>query len=469
MNKLFRALAVGTTLLAVPMAGCDKRLDIDPVNTVRANKALNTSADVESLLRAGYAIIGSVDLYGGRLQYIADLLGDPDGSDSEVFWGGTYSQPNEIYHKSIVKTNTFVAGTWTQAYQAINIANTVLANLSKVTPSKQNRVEGEAKFIRGAMYFELVRAFAKDWSNGSPTANPGVPLVLSPTDVENPDAVAGAGAKIPRNTVAQVYAQALSDLTAAESKLAGSAPGSPTATEFATTYTASGMLSRVYLQQRRYALAAVEADKVISSAAGFRLIRPISDEFASKINTNEDIFDLQVTVQSGANDLNTFYSVNGRGGDISINDSFISQYDSTDARGQLFDSNLSTKFDEVYGNIHEMRLAEMYLTRAEGNFRAGTSVGATPESDLNTVRARAFRALPSVPLYVPLTSADVNLALILTERHLELAFEGFYLHDLRRNNLPVGNLPNTSPRLVLPIPQREIDVNPSLVQNDGYL
>lgn len=462
MNKFFRALATGTVLLAVPLAGCDKRLNIDPVDTVLADKAIQSSADVESLLRGGYAVMGSVDLYGGRLQYVADLLGDPDGADSELFWQGTFVQPNEIYHKSIAKTNTFVSGTWNQAYQAINIANTVLANLSKVTPSKQNQIAGEAKFIRGTMYFELVRLFGKDWNNGSPTANPGVPLILTATNIVNGVDAAGPAAKVARNTVAEVYAQVLLDLLDAEVKLKPYDPGSATTTLFATSYVVSGMLSRVYLQQRKYNLAAIEADKVIKSDL-FRLITPVSDEFAAKGNTNEDIFDTQVNVQSGTNDLNTFYSTNGRGGDISVNANLVQSFDAADDRGQLFNQDngtLTTKFDQVYGNVKVMRLAEMYLTRAEGNFRAGTRVGAEPFADLNTVRERAHAPL--------LTASDVNLSELFSDRHKELAFEGFYLHDFKRNGLAVGDLPATANSLVLPIPQREINVNSNLTQNPGY-
>ena len=462
MNKFFRAFATGTVLLAAPLAGCDKRLNIDPVDTVLADKAIQSSADVESLLRGGYAVLGSSDLYGGRLQYIADLLGDPKGANSELFWQGTYAQPNEIYHKSIAKTNTFVSGTWNQAYQAINIANTVLANISKVTPVKQDQITGEAKFIRGIMYFELVRLFAKDWNNGSPTANPGVPLVLTATNIINGLDAAGPAAKISRNTVAEVYAQVLSDLLDAELKLNPSAPGSATTTIFATTYTVSGMLSRVYLQQRKYDLAAIEADKVIKSGL-FRLITPISDVFASKGNTNEDVFNMQVNVQSGVNDLNTFYSTYGRGGDISVLPTLSMSYDAADDRGQLFNQNygtLTTKFDQVYGNVKVMRLAEMYLTRAEGNFRAATHVGAEPFDDLNTVRGRAHAPL--------LMAADVTLDVLFTDRHQELSFEGFYLHDFKRNGRAVGDLSVKADNLILPIPQSEINVNANLTQNPGY-
>ena len=122
------------------------------------------------------------------------------------------------------------------------------------------------------------------------------------------------------------------------------------------------------------------------------------------------------------------------------------------------------KNDNVYGNVHTIRLAEMYLIRAETNFRLTTVIGAAPLADLNRIRNRA--ALPSL--------AAVTLNDILKERKLELAFEGFNLSDIKRLGVTTGfftgggGLPATSPKLVLPIPEREFRVNPTLTQNEGY-
>ena len=121
-------------------------------------------------------------------------------------------------------------------------------------------------------------------------------------------------------------------------------------------------------------------------------------------------------------------------------------------------STYTQKFLDTFGNIIVFRLAEMYLTRAEANFRLGTAIGATPLADINAIRTRANLK--------PATT--VTLASILKERHLELAFEGHTLYDIKRNKGNVGTLPYNSPKLILPIPQREVDVNPKLVQNEGY-
>ncbi|RZL11304.1 MAG: RagB/SusD family nutrient uptake outer membrane protein, partial [Hymenobacter sp.] len=111
----------------------------------------------------------------------------------------------------------------------------------------------------------------------------------------------------------------------------------------------------------------------------------------------------------------------------------------------------------TYGqNIPIIRLAEMYLIRAEGAARAGNFTSAA--QDVNLVRARSGASA--------LTTVSVNDVLL--ERQLELAFEGFRVHDLKRTGRPVGTIAASDPRLVLPIPQREINNNSLLTQNAGY-
>ena len=453
MKKTIYALAT-VLLLMGTMTSCDKKLEIEPLNNVNADKALLTSSDVEAALVGCYTSIQNAQVYGGYIQLMSDLLAD----NGEITFVGTFIPPNQINRKSIQKDNGFVSTIWVNAYNAINRTNNVLANLDKLdTPAKKARVEGEARFMRAAMYFELVRLYAKDWGDGSPAANPGVPLVLTPTlSLDNLPAL-----QVKRNSVAEIYAQVLTDLTTAETKMTAN---SSAASFFANTYTAAGFLSRVYLQQGRFAEAAAAANRAI--VPKYVLNPSYVDEFYSGAdllaNSSEDIFAIQFTAQSGTNDLNTFYSADQRG-DINIEQAHLDLYDPADKRLDLFSGSYSNKYDSQYGNIKLLRLAEMYLTRAEGNFRAGTKVGATPLADINRVRERVDLA--------PLTTVTKDD--ILRERKLELAFEGFRLGDLKRNKESATDpngvvLPFNSPRLVFPIPLREINVNPSLTQNPGY-
>jgi hypothetical protein len=88
----------------------------------------------------------------------------------------------------------------------------------------------------------------------------------------------------------------------------------------------------------------------------------------------------------------------------------------------------------------------------------GTTVGASPLDDVNRIRNRAGLASLSA----------VTLNDILKERYLELAFEGHNMPEKKRMKQNIGSLAWNSPKLIFPIPQREIDVNKNLKQNEGY-
>jgi hypothetical protein len=157
--------------------GCGDKLNIEPFNQVDGNNAIQTSADVQALLVGAYDAMGDGDVLGGNMQRDSELLGD----DGEVFWDGTFVAPGEIWVKNMLVTNDQAEETWLDAYRAINICNLVLANVDLVTAANRDLVEGEAKFIRGTLYFELVKLYAKTWTDGNPAQNPGVPLRLTPT------------------------------------------------------------------------------------------------------------------------------------------------------------------------------------------------------------------------------------------------------------------------------------------------
>ena len=442
-NKIFALLLTGSVLVF----GCKKPLDVQPLQSIDESVALKTNADVQVALVGSYSDMGAADLYGGRVYVNTELL----GNGNEISWAGTFQGLTQIFNKAIPIDNGFVAGTWLTGYRTINDVNNVLSALGVVTPNQVNRVEGEAKFIRGTVYFDLVRLYGKAWNDGTPASNPGVPIVLTPTKSIT------AASNVARSTVTQVYDQVIKDLMDAEAKL-------PVSNGFfATRNAATAMLARVYLQKGDYANALQAANKVIISNRQ-SLNANYADEFPNDpngpvalSNTQEDIFMIQVNATQGVNDFNTFFSLNGRG-DITITNNHLALYEPGDQRKSLFDIDVTTKFDNAYGNIHISRLAEMYLIRAESNFRLSSAIGVTPLADVNRIRNRV--GLPSLLV--------VTLANILKERKLELAFEGFILHDAKRLQNNVGALLYNSTKLVYPIPDRERRVNTNLVQNAGY-
>ncbi len=447
MNKNIKNwLFVGASVAF--MTACDSRLDVKPTQSIEESTALATSKDVEVTLVGTYDGLSSTNLYGGAVQYSGDLLGD----DAEVRFAGTFSTLDELWRKTMTTTNGQTQASWLQAYNTINRANNVLASLDKVEASKKARIEGEARFIRGLVYFDLVRLWAKAWGDGDNATNLGVPLVTTPTRI------VGEADNRSRATVAAVYTQVLEDLTKAESLL-----GNISNAGFASKSSAQAILARVYLQQGNYAAARDAANRVISSNQ-FALTPSFAEAFEDASNESEMIFKVIVTDQDGGNALNTFFAPStyqGRG-DIRVQAKHLALYSAGDTRGTFFvrasNNNFTAKFLDQYGDVPVARLAEMYLIRAEANQRLNTAIGATPLADINRIRARAGAR--------ELTTVDLNA--ILAERKLELAFEGHQVHDAKRLKRNVGTLAFSDNKLVVPIPQREIDTNKSLVQNPGY-
>lgn len=454
MKKYIIIILLGLT---TAFSSCNDELFLTPFQSIDQSIALSNDANVKSVLIGAYSETRGVALYGGRLQLYAEML----GANGEVRWEGTFNQPREIFNKSIFVNNSFVEGTWAAAYRAINVANNVLGALDVVNEADRDRVRGEALFLRGSMYFELIKLYALPYVAGNPSNNLGVPLVTAPTREINEESF------VSRNTVQEIYTQILSDLTQAESLL-------PSSNSFlANSYVTAAQLSRVYLQMERFADARDAANRAITIATGEgkSLIPNFMAAFNTESNSVEDLYAIQVNTQDPANDMFLFYSLpefGARGGDVAILANHLTQYETGDERLTQFFTGAgelrTAKWRDQFRNVKVMRLAEMYLTRAEANFRESTAIGDSPLNDINRIRARV-----DLPAKTSLTLAE-----ILLERKLELAHEGHIIHDVKRtrgsinDNTSADVFPFDSPRMVFPIPQREMDANPNLVQNPGY-
>ena len=436
---------------------CNKKLEVLPQNSLTPDQ-IKTSSDVEAVLFGGYEALQNYGAFGEQFLLVPDLL----AADSQVNWVGTYPEYKDIEFKRAISTN-YVAGTiWANAYKAIDIANTVIDKINIVDTADQATVQGEALFIRGTVYFELVGIYGKPYSDGNAATNLGVPLVLLPTYAY--DSIKNKPA---RSTVADVYKQVVSDLTSAIAKLPSS-----NANYRADVFSAKAILSRVYMNMQDYVNAATQANDIITNGS-FVLNSSYDKAFNNNGNSSEDIFAIQETAQSNAGTsnqgINTFYIPTPTGrGDAQIDPGYYTFFEASDFRGTFvtsgtsiagFDGDYPNKWAQFYKTIPVVRLAEMYLTRGEANLLSNGNIGGvTPLADINTVRNRAnASALTSV------AASD-----FVDERFRELGFEGDRMWTLKRLKLNVDGYNYDDGKLILPIPQTEIDVNKNLVQNDGY-
>ncbi len=440
----------------IAIAACDRYLDQDPYQEISEEMSLSTDRNVQAVLVGAYAAMNNQNLYGGLIQTISELL----AGDGEIQFVGTYSGLRQIFNKeTLVSSNENARATWLQAYRLINICNNVLSALDVVNQGNKARVEGEARFLRALIYFDLVRLYGnKTYIDGDTDNNQdlGVPLSLNPTR-GNPNAF-----KIPRATIQQVYDAVIEDLTKAANLLP------LTNNYYATKGAAQALLARVYLQMQKYALARDYADSVIRSEQ-YSLVPNYADVFNQNEKTTEDIFVNKFTPQTRFSAMTEYWSVpqyGGRDGDIDILNGHLNLYPTGDTRRALFFNGngamRSGKWNNQYGTVVIIRLAEMYLIRAEANFRLGTAIGDTPLNDINLICQRAGLG-PNY--YTTITLSD-----ILLQRRLELAHEGHKLHDVKRLRMNVGTRPYDHPKLTLPIPAREIQayLPVVLVQNSGY-
>ncbi len=442
MKRNISTISIVALLLLA--AACDKKLDIEPAQSISEGLALSTDANVKTVLLGAYDALSEGALLGGSGVTYSEL----QGADGEIRWVGTYTGLRQIFNHQMAAENDDADALWKRGYTAINICNNVLEVLPVVKEADRDQVKGEALFIRAFSYFQLVRFYAKPFEIGGANTQLGIPIVLRPTRGID------ASSFVARNTVKQVYDQIETDLHEAMDLLP-----EDNGTR-ASKYAAMALLARFHLQNGVYTEARELADAVIASNV-FALTPTIADEFNNDENTSEDIFAVQVSDQDGDNDLVIYYSIpdfGGRDGDIEIEQKHLDLYTNGDERKDFhYEGNgalRTTKWRDQYKNIPVLRLAEMYLISAECAVRAGASGDAA----YNATHTRAGLA----------PAGNVTLDDVLLERRLELAHEGHRMHDVKRLKGSVDGLGYNDPSLVFPIPAREISANKNLEQNEGY-
>jgi len=456
--------------------GCTDELEKLPPQSLPTETALSTDENVKQVLNGAYNALSFTNVFGGELMRNAELL----AADGEIIFSGTFGAPSDIWRKEMTTINSDVSGMWLNAYEAINIANNVLTPeaLDVVDPADRAQVEGEARFIRGILYFELVKFFGLPYSDGNAGSNPGVPLVDTPTQAIDESSF------VSRSTVQQVYDFAEADLIFAAANLPAFNG------EYANSVAANAVLARLYLQKADYNSALGVTNTALNAAAGnYAMTLVYQDAFnRTSGNSFEDVFSVQVSSTDGSNAMQTYYGPQAFGGrgDIEIEAGHLDFYDPADLRLAFFYLDPTTgetragKWQDQFANVTVIRLAELYLIRAECNVRLGSSVGDTPENDLDRTRNRAGLGFLASP-----TLNDVFL-----ERKLELAQEGHAVHDFKRTQgdfyllAPAFGAVDTSgngtvdfggnsfsfnaDKMVYPIPDREITTNENLTQNPGY-
>ncbi|WP_172644665.1 RagB/SusD family nutrient uptake outer membrane protein [Flavihumibacter sp. ZG627] len=446
-------------------ASCDKILDQEPQGSLDATTAFSTRQGVEAGLRGIYDALQSGSYYGLRYQAFADM-----GADN-INHTGTFPSFAQIFNKQILADNVELSNMWNAIYNAINRANNIIASAELITDPAFNKSSaiGEARFLRALLYHDLLRYFGGSPNGYNKSGGVGVPLFTVPTLAPS-DAAPKA-----RATEAEVNQLIMDDLNFAIENLSG------VSIARANVNAANALKARVELYNENFAAAEEAATAVIEKYEAAPL-GGLADDYRSlwskKNVTPESILELPFYVDD-ANSIAFFYFPGANGGrnEITSSPGLAAAHEANDKRKMVnvsvldntsdprIPANKTLKAFRVAGddNVILIRLAEVYLIRAEARARKASPDIAGAQSDLNVVRTRAG---------LPATTAATTAALVTAienERRVELAHEGHRWFDLRRYN-KIASLGITEPfRALWPIPLREVQTSAGVVeQNDGY-
>jgi len=439
-------LSVFTLLLA----SCSKFLDVDPKESVSDAQTIFDKTSAEEAVNGIYSALSSGDYYGTGFQSIGYLSGD------NVQWTGSQSQIQEFINHNVRAENATISGAWSAIYRTINRANQVLTKVPEVTdpqltPALKDQLLGEAYFIRALAYFDLARTWG------------GAPLITSPTSSVTDNV------GIPRSTQAQTYAQALSDLEAAEPLLPAT-----TNRYRATKKTVWALKARYYLYNRDWPKAEEYATRIIEDNANYKLVAPYSAFFADNARgTEESVFEI---FYNGTTEINNHRNqwqpqINGGTRQWAPSNAFVELVNDPQIGGNRNVLVAKDNQNRWYGNLYYrspgsdpsyvIRVAELYLIRAEARAQNDDLSGAL--ADLDAVRARAGLSASTA-----VTKEEILLA-IENERRLEFAFEPHRWFDLVRTGRATTVLNFTDERkYLMPLPAQQLLIDPALTQNEGY-
>ncbi|SFH11770.1 RagB/SusD family nutrient uptake outer membrane protein [Pedobacter insulae] len=176
-------------------SSCKKALEEKPFSFYSPENSYKNASDARAAINGVYGELYTYDLFIQPFWNMT-VLDDDHVSGADWFLGSTGAGNPQNYWG--------VDGPWIGCYTIIARANTVLENVPNITeidPEVKNRILGEAYFLRGWAYFQLVQLYG------------GVPIRLKAVSAENPET------NIPRATVKETYEAVIADLKAAEANL----------------------------------------------------------------------------------------------------------------------------------------------------------------------------------------------------------------------------------------------------------
>ena len=484
MKKYIPLLASFTALI---LGSCKKELTETPYSFQTPSNFYKTAADAQSAINGALNALQPQAYYQRTIYIMTEVSADclqPLLTQNQ--------ERIDMYKLQYTPTNPEITNWWQNSYKLISRANDIIAHVPSISMDipTRNHIVGNAYFLRGMAYFDLVRSFGD------------VPLLLRPITSPSDTLL------FPRRTAAAtVYDQIISDLKNAEANCFPE-PKIPALNKgMVSSGAASAMLARVYLQRASTAWADPadnqnalnECNTVINSGV-YSLMSIYSDIF----NWNKKYYPTQTevifAVQFGSNGSGTNQNITcrmfspsplGGSGSFVANINFFNNgypvYDTMRHNWNLANKVGATNVTPFIYKYRDpswvpgsnnsqinwivLRYADVLLMQSEAKNNLNPA-DPTKFAGIDAVQQRA-----KIPVVNQFSAANVSQASfadsLLKERQRELCVEGHRRWDLirlgRYKQIEAGIGMNLQDYLLfMPIPQTEMDANKNLVQNPGY-
>ncbi|MCE7058091.1 RagB/SusD family nutrient uptake outer membrane protein [Algoriphagus sp. AGSA1] len=266
-------------IMSVGMIACDEEV-LNPVNPnqLGTETFYRTGPQLVAAVNAVYATLQGNNLYNREYFFLHDLLSD----DVESGGAQLEAQRAQVLNHGFDGSNPLIEANWRGWYRLIHRANLVIENADNatenITDALRSRIVGEAYFLRGLAYYELSTLWG------------GVPLMV--TSATSPEG-------LPRATQEQSYAQSLSDLNEAISRLPLSSTYSGTDVGRASKGAAQAVAAKLLLFQGDFAGAKPFLTEIINSNVYSLTDRYLDNFEEENENNSESIWEIQFSESFG--------------------------------------------------------------------------------------------------------------------------------------------------------------------------
>lgn len=438
----------------------DEFLDIQPYDKITTDNIIVDYTTFEAAANGVYNIFQDSYYYNSYALLLPDLMSDNVKNNNYFL----FSDVDKYETKA---DDSYTEKVWNKISSLITQSTILIKKAEQfdfgTDHEAANKLIGQLYIARGIAYFDMQRFFSQPYNFTNDASHFGAPLI-------DEDKVGSDIISPSRSTTREVYDKILSDFNNGLDMIGSGIDTS----YYINEYSAKALLARIYLYMENWTEANNLASEIITSGQYSLLSNEEYIDSWSLDKTNESIFSIvnTETDNSRFSSISLYYIFKRF---LATNDLYNS-FDDGDVRKNLISSNKILKY-KSFGfddNIPIVRYSEMYLIKAEAMAELGDEEGAREAVNMIHLRAN--------PTAIPYAESGEALKdIIQDERRKELMFEGHRLFDLTRRKVnftkystsvgtPIDILyPNNL--TILPIPQKEIDANNNIAQdqqNPGY-